>query len=111
MAKIIAETGGGLLVEMTKDEVANIMGHQSRWSVEYEAEKVGKKGEAMALFKPGAEIPVGEVWSRLNNICTSERTFLGIASEMRKCADWMETVPKIVAAVSTKKPAKKEDQQ
>lgn len=97
MAKIIAKAErSNYLVEMTGTEIAQILGpgyiHQ-----------VGD-----AALKTGAEIPVGEIWSRYNHLGRIQRTLSGAAGELRQVADWLDTVPPLVEPPEEKKPAKKE---
>ena len=93
MAKIIAKTERTFLVEMTQGEIAQILGPGYAHLVLKENRHV---------FETGAEIPVSESWQRLQGIATLQRTLDGVAHELRKTADWLDTIPAITAPVEKK---------
>lgn len=102
MAKIVAQTNTDrwhtkYLVEMTKDEIAHLMGERYASSI--------KNGDD--VFKIGAEIPIYQAWDRLDHLATIQRTLDGTAGELRKVADWLDTVPSVMEPPA-KKSSKKE---
>lgn len=88
MATIIGTSAGGYLVEMTGSELAKIMGpgyeHLMR-------EKFGERWNAV-----GTQINISPLWAKLDRLSNHQKTFTGIAKEMRKTAEWLDTIPRVI---------------
>jgi len=100
MAKIIAVTNTDkyspdYLVEMSKSEITHLMGENYASSIQNEN-----------AFRIGAVIPIVEAWGRLDNLAKIQPTLDGVALKMRSVADWLDTVPAVLAPPSPKKSAK-----
>ncbi len=103
MAKIIGKGERGLLVEMSENEIAMVLGPgYANWCFGQ-----NKAPDPHAAFKVGAEIPIGDIWNRLDGISKIQPTLDGVAEQMRKAADWLDTVPAILDPPQ-KKSAKKD---
>jgi hypothetical protein len=108
MAKIIANTDlRHVLVEMTKNEIAQLMGHSSLWNLNYDAEKAGRpRPTDDDLFGIGTEIPIDPMWQLIDKLTAADRTFNGVAGELRKAAEWLDTIPSILEPATPKRKTK-----
>ena len=105
MAKIVAKTEKGLLVEMREEEIAMVLG-PGYTNLFYG--NTSNRPKSSEVFKVGVEVPIGDIWNRLDRLSQIQRTLDGVAAEMRKAADWLDTVPAILEPPS-KKSAKKDN--
>lgn len=87
MAKIIGLASDDrwdrrFLVEMTKTEIAHLLGEQ------YNPPK-----EMSGDLTIGTEIPISQMWNRVYDLGRIQPTLDGVAQKMRQVADWLDTVP------------------
>lgn len=96
MAKIIAQTKSGYLLDMSSQEMSRLVGYY--WPGE----------EGCPRFQPGDEISMHAMYERLRGLKSAEGVLVSAAEKLREVAGLLDTdiVPVVAAKADAKKKPK-----
>jgi hypothetical protein len=89
MAKIIGTTPNGFVLDISRDEVAKLIGYYSpcSYSGEYRSEPKRKEPEV------GDVIKVAEMYNHLRELASHSGDLRAVATKLRVSADLIDTLP------------------
>lgn len=82
--KIIGTTGSGVLIDATKEEIANLWGYNKANDV------------SASTFSIGTEIKVAECWQRLKYLTDNKTILQASADKLREIASHLEVINPVV---------------
>lgn len=86
MAKIIAQTRDGYLIDFSHREIARLVGHHSEYS------------HGAPKFQPGDDLQVNAMWDQMTGIEAASRKLNQAAAALREVADMIDkTVVPVIA--------------